>query len=113
MPISQEEKNKIEFLLSEYSNFWMGKIRTEGLLRALKKLPADMILRKDEIVTQGPGLPPAFRDKTVKDRIEELGREDKMLGARLETTTEQLAELPGGKEAIKNWQWKTSGKSET
>jgi len=101
----EAEKNKIEFLLNEYSNFWMGMIRTEGLLKALKKLPGEMTLEKNQLVPSGPGLPPTMKNKIVKDRIEEVERDHKVLTARLESTKEMLEEMPGGKEALKKWQW--------
>lgn len=101
----QADKNKIEFLLNEYSNFWMGMIRTEGLLKALKKLPEGMILEKNQIVPSGPGLPPTMKNKIVKDRIEEVERDNKVLSARLESTKEMLEAEPGGAEAFKKWQW--------
>ena len=46
MPKQETDQNKINILLNEYSNFYLGVIRTEGLLSALKKLPEDMILEK-------------------------------------------------------------------
>lgn len=99
------DQNKIKFLLNEYSNFYLGVIRTEGLLKALKKLPGDMILKKDEIVSSGPGLPPTLRDKTVKIRLEEIERDHKVLIARLQVTKEMLEAEPDGKKALEKWQW--------
>ncbi len=99
------DKNKIKVLLNEYSNFYLGVIRIEGLLKALKTLPADMIMEKNEIVPSGPGLPPIIRDKTVKVRIEEVERDYKILSARLKAIKETLEAEPGGEEVLKNWVW--------
>ena len=114
MPQNQEEldQNKINILLDEYSTFYVGVIRTEGLLKALKQLPDDMILERDKIVSLGPGMPPAMTNKTVKDRLEEVERDNKILSARLGVTKEMLKSTPGGKEALENWKWKTSQKDE-
>jgi len=108
MAKTQEEKNKIEFLLNEYSNFWMGMIRTGSLLKALKKLPEDMILEKNQIVPSGPGLPPTMKNKIVKDRIEEVERDNKILTVRLEAVKEELEKIPGGKDALDKWKWDKS-----
>lgn len=102
---SKEDKNKVEFLMGEYSNFWMGVLRTEGLLNALKKMPEDMILKANQIVPSPPGLPPTVKNKVVKDRIEEVERDNKVLVARLEAIKEMLKKYPGGVEAIKEWKW--------
>lgn len=106
MPKQETDQNKINILLNEYSNFYLGVIRTEGLLSALKKLPEDMILERDQIVSSGPGLPPTLKNKIVKDRIEEVERDHKILSARLEITKEMLKSTPGGEESLKNWKWK-------
>jgi len=99
------ENNRIKILLSEYSNFYLGVIRIEGLLKALKKLPEDMILQKDEIISSGPGLPPIMRDKTIKIRLEEVERDHKVIIVRLQVTKEMLEAEPGGKEALEKWIW--------
>jgi len=104
MPMD-ENQSKIAFHLSEYSNFWMGIIRTSVLLGALKRLPEGMILKKTEI----PGLPPNMQQvKTVRERIEEVDRDNKILTARLETTKEELEKIPGGKAELKKWKWEKS-----
>jgi hypothetical protein len=83
----------------------MGIIRTRVLLEALKKLPEEMVLRKSEI----PGLPPNMQKvTTIKDRKEEVDRDNKILTARLEATKEELEKIPGGKEALKKWKWEKS-----
>lgn len=98
-------QNRIKVLLNEYSNFYLAVIRTEGLLKALKTLPSDMVLTKDEIISSGPGLPPTMRDKTVEIRLEEVEGDQKVLTARLQVTKEMLEAEPGGAEILKSWVW--------
>ena len=100
-----ENKNRIAILLNEYSNFYLGAIRLDGLQKALKTLPPDMILEKNEIVSSGPGLPPTMRDKTVEMRLVEVDRDHKILKARLQVVKEMLETEPGGKESLEKWVW--------
>lgn len=96
------DKNKIKILLNEYGNFYLGKIRCETLLKALKTLAPDLVLQSDGM----PGLPPQMQKvKTVKDRAEEVERDLKIISARFNATEEMLDAEPGGKEALKQWIW--------
>jgi hypothetical protein len=97
------DQNKIKFLLEEYSRFYRGVIRTEGLLRALKELDPKLILEENEIIPSGAGLLPTMRDKTVEIRIKEVETDLKVLTARLSVTKKMLEEEPGGKEALEKW----------
>ncbi len=83
----------------------MGKIRCEGLLKALKTLDPTMVIEPNEIIASGAGLPPTMRDKTVAIRIEEVEVNLKILSARLQATKEMLEVEEGGKEALANWVW--------
>ena len=96
--------NKLNILIDDHGFLFEKCIRLEGLILSLEKMPQDMIIKRNELVT-GPMGKPALQNKTVAIRLEEVRIEYAIFKQRLETTKEMIEGTEGGKEAISKWVW--------
>lgn len=95
--------NRLNILINEYSNFYLGSIRSESLLMSLKTLSADMVLQENAMSSLSPNIQ---KPKVVADRIKEVERDCQILESRLKTTKDLIFAEEGGEEALNAWVWK-------